>query len=142
MKKTIEPQTLKEWRADTGRTQRVLADELNLPVNYISLYETGRQAIPEMTKETFRKRFPGYDVIEMRTDDPATEFEAKLEVGEEMAIEEMKPTKPLTKIIHILRRDGEAYAYLSYAQALDELSQIILGGPETYGWSIEEAELR
>lgn len=161
MAKELSHQTLKEFRNDRGMTQRQLADKLHLPTNYISLYETGRQDVPELTKETFRKLFPKYNVIEMRAgvieqQEPILEQEKPEALKPEAVIEqtllkkeelknlihELRPEKPLTKTIHILRKDGEAYAYLSYAQALDELSSIILADPETYGWTITEAELR
>lgn len=66
---TIQPQTLKEWQTDRGMSNISLANKLNVDPGYISQIRSGKVKPGETLKDSFRKLYPGYDVIEMRPSD-------------------------------------------------------------------------
>lgn len=150
--KKLAPMTLKEWRADTGHSQRSLAEKLSTDQNYISIIETGKQVAGETFKESFRKMFPGYDVIEMRPDGAAAE-PAMPEEPERVKPEdevyglmvEKRSKQSLSRPIEelfVLARGDYALAFKSRAEASEYLTEEILKDEEAYGWKLMKAELR
>lgn len=161
-------QTLAEFRADKGLTQRALAGKLGIQPTYISLYETGKQEVSAAIKEEFQAQFPGYNVLEMELSDEdmaatkqgrtpttavkykffTTKDKSEVKPDPEPRLQpepkpEPEPAEPSSRTVHVLRQEGgKAYVYMTKAQAVDDLAEIILSDPEAYGWSIDQAEMR
>lgn len=122
--KLSDPIALKDWYKDTGRLVKDVAMTLNIDKIYLSQINSGRIVPGEALKESFRKHYPGYDVIEMRAgveealDQPA-ETEAKdATAAEVMTLTEQETTTPGWEqqnigktIIYLLERDGDVIAY-------------------------------
>lgn len=128
MSKQLPVQSLAEFRKDRGLTQKALADKLNLPKHYITLYETGKAEASSVVKDIFRKKFPGYQVHEMRLPDdyepersgPVSTTVPIYKSGITMKSREVKPMKEETKsnqpskgktIVYLLERDDDIIAY-------------------------------
>lgn len=79
-------QTLKEWYKDTGRQVKDVAKALNISPTYLSHINSSRVKAGETLKEAFRKKYPGYDVIEMR---PGEEYDEHYEEVVEVLPEPM-----------------------------------------------------
>lgn len=171
MGKQLEPQTLKEFRQDRGMSQALLAKKLGISGPLIGHYENGRQEPSARIKLEFKKAFGNYNVPIMQLTAEEEKELQKVKRGPtsheyyksingmpmpkaineperitqrlpEAVKAEPKLTKPGTETIHVLRGKDESLAFRSYAVALDKLSEIILADPDTYGWTIEEVELR
>lgn len=141
--KPIESQNLKDWRRDTGRSQRALASELSVEQSYISSIETGKITPGETLKETFRNKFPGYDVIEMRPgqEEPVVEQPIEQKAPEVLKTEEIieQPSSKDKTIIYLLERDGDTIAYGSKE---DMHQDIICLAIAELGIETREVELR
>lgn len=142
--KLSAPITLRDWYKDTGRKVKDVADALNIEPNYLSGINGGRQKPGEALKETFRKLFPGYDVIEMRAgeqvesvvEEPIEQEEPR--IFQALGIIEHPSMKGKT-IVYLLERDGDTIAYGS-KEAMHQ--DIICLAIAELGIKTREVELR
>lgn len=159
-------QTLAEWQKDRGMSNIALADKLNIDSGYVSQIRTGRVTPGEKLKESFRKTFPGYDVIEMRPGEnyepekpkPVPTTSSIYKGINTFAQQPKKESKPMAEEVTELppKQNGpvkvyvltdtqdkiSATAHMTKLQAYEELAKYILNDPEAYGFILTEAVMK